>query len=415
MTTQELLQNAKAAKGRMALADTRTKNQALLAMADALEAHSADILAANALDLEAAKGTVSEVMLDRLALSSDRIAGMAAGLREVAELPDPVGAVLSRVERPNGLVIEKTAVPMGVIAIIYESRPNVTSDAAALALKAGSACVLRGGKEAHRSAAAIVAALKEGLSAAGLPHDALQLVEDTTRTSANELMQARGLVDLLIPRGGAGLIRACVDNAAVPVLETGTGICHIYVDRDADQDMALDIIENAKCSRPSVCNAAEVCLVHRDVAGEFLPKLKDRLEHNRFSHPVQLRLDPEAANIIDGTPAGPADFDTEFLDYIMAVKVVDCLEEAVSHIAAHSTGHSEAIVTGEEQVAHAFLNQVDSAAVYWNASTRFTDGGEFGLGCEMGISTQKLHARGPLGLGELCSFKFVIKGAGQTR
>ena len=415
MTTQELLQNAKAAKGRMALADTRTKNQALLAMADALEAHSADILAANALDLEAAKGTVSEVMLDRLALSSDRIAGMAAGLREVAELPDPVGAVLSRVERPNGLVIEKTAVPMGVIAIIYESRPNVTSDAAALALKAGSACVLRGGKEAHRSAAAIVAALKEGLSAAGLPHDALQLVEDTTRTSANELMQARGLVDLLIPRGGAGLIRACVDNAAVPVLETGTGICHIYVDRDADQDMALDIIENAKCSRPSVCNAAEVCLVHRDVAGEFLPKLKDRLAHNRFSHPVELRLDPEAAKIIDGTPAGPADFDTEFLDYIMAVKVVDCLEEAVSHIAAHSTGHSEAIVTGEEQAAHAFLNQVDSAAVYWNASTRFTDGGEFGLGCEMGISTQKLHARGPLGLGELCSFKFVIKGAGQTR
>ena len=415
MTTQELLQNAKAAKGRMALADTRTKNQALLAMADALEAHSADILAANALDLEAAKGTVSEVMLDRLALSSDRIAGMAAGLREVAELPDPVGAVLSRVERPNGLVIEKTAVPMGVIAIIYESRPNVTSDAAALALKAGSACVLRGGKEAHRSAAAIVAALKEGLSAAGLPHDALQLVEDTTRASANELMQARGLVDLLIPRGGAGLIRACVDNAAVPVLETGTGICHIYVDRDADQGMALDIIENAKCSRPSVCNAAEVCLVHRDVAGEFLPKLKDRLEHNRFGHPVELRLDPEAAKIIDGTPAGPLDFDTEFLDYIMAVKVVDCLEEAVSHIAAHSTGHSEAIVTGEEQAAHAFLNQVDSAAVYWNASTRFTDGGEFGLGCEMGISTQKLHARGPLGLGELCSFKFVIKGAGQTR
>ncbi|MEY8418075.1 glutamate-5-semialdehyde dehydrogenase [Oscillospiraceae bacterium 44-5] len=415
MTTQELLQTAKAAKGRMALADTRTKNQALLAMADALEAHSADILAANALDLEAAKGTVSEVMLDRLALDGGRIAGMAQGIREAAELPDPVGAVLRRVERPNGLVIEKTAVPMGVIAIIYESRPNVTSDAAALALKAGSACVLRGGKEAHRSAAAIVAALKEGLSAAGLPHDALQLVEDTTRASANELMQARGLVDLLIPRGGAGLIRACVDNAAVPVLETGTGICHIYVDRDADQGMALDIIENAKCSRPSVCNAAEVCLVHRDVAGEFLPKLKDRLEHNRFGHPVELRLDPEAAKIIDGTPAGPADFDTEFLDYILAIKVADSLEEAVAHIAAHSTGHSEAIVTGEEQAAHAFLNQVDSAAVYWNASTRFTDGGEFGLGCEMGISTQKLHARGPLGLGELCSFKFVIKGAGQTR
>ena len=415
MTTQELLRKAKAAKWDMAAADTETKDRALLAMADALEGHQEEILAANALDLEAARGAISDVMLDRLALSPDRISGMAAGLREVAELPDPVGAVLSRVERPNGLVIEKTAVPMGVIAIIYESRPNVTSDAAALALKAGSACVLRGGKEAHRSAAAITDALREGLAAAGLSPDVLQLVEDTSRTSANELMAARGLVDLLIPRGGAGLIRACVDNAAVPVLETGTGICHVYVDAFADLDMALDIVENAKCSRPSVCNAAEVCLVHREVAGEFLPKLKDRLEHNRFGHPVQLRLDPEAANIIDGTPAGPADFDTEFLDYIMAVKVVDCLEAAVSHIAAHSTGHSEAIVTGEEQAAHAFLNQVDSAAVYWNASTRFTDGGEFGLGCEMGISTQKLHARGPLGLGELCSFKFVIKGAGQTR
>ena len=415
MTTQELLQRARAAKWDIAAADTAAKNRALLAMAKALEEHSGDILAANRLDLEAARGTISQVMLDRLALSPDRISGMAAGLREVAELPDPVGAVLSWVERPNGLVIEKTAVPMGVIAIIYESRPNVTSDAAALALKAGSACVLRGGKEAHRSAAAITDALREGLAAAGLSPDVLQLVEDTSRTSANELMAARGLVDLLIPRGGAGLIRACVDNAAVPVLETGTGICHIYVDRWADQEMALDILENAKCSRPSVCNAAEVCLVHREVAREFLPKLKDRLEHNRFGHPVQLRLDPEAAKIIDGTPAGPADFDTEFLDYILAVKVVDSLEEAVGHIAAHSTGHSEAIVTGDERAAHAFLTRVDSAAVYWNASTRFTDGGEFGLGCEMGISTQKLHARGPLGLGELCSFKFVIKGQGQTR
>ena len=415
MTTQELLQRARAAKWDIAAADTAAKNRALLAMAKALEEHSGDILAANRLDLEAARGTISEVMLDRLALSPDRISGMAAGLREVAELPDPVGAVLSRVERPNGLVIEKTAVPMGVIAIIYESRPNVTSDAAALALKAGSACVLRGGKEAHRSAAAITDALREGLAAAGLSPDVLQLVEDTSRTSANELMAARGLVDLLIPRGGAGLIRACVDNAAVPVLETGTGICHVYVDAYADLDMALDIVENAKCSRPSVCNAAEVCLVNRAVAREFLPKLKDRLEHNRFGHPVQLRLDPEAAKIIDGTPAGPADFDTEFLDYILAVKVVDSLEEAVGHIAAHSTGHSEAIVTGDERAAHAFLTRVDSAAVYWNASTRFTDGGEFGLGCEMGISTQKLHARGPLGLGELCSFKFVIKGQGQTR
>ena len=415
MTTQELLQKANAAKRAMALADSKTKNQALLAMAKALEEHSGDILAANALDLESARGAISEVMLDRLALSPDRISGMAAGLREVAGLPDPVGAVLSRVERPNGLAIEKTAVPMGVIAIIYESRPNVTSDAAALALKAGSACVLRCGKEAHRSAAAITAALKEGLSAAGLPQDALQLVEDTSRASANELMAARGLVDLLIPRGGAGLIRACVDNAAVPVLETGTGICHIYVDEWADRDMALDIIENAKCSRPSVCNAAEVCLVHQDIAQDLLPRLKDRLEHNQFGRPVQLRLDERAAGIVDGVPAGPADFDTEFLDYILAVKVVDSLEEAVSHIAAHSTGHSEAIVTGDERAAQAFLAQVDSAAVYWNASTRFTDGGEFGLGCEMGISTQKLHARGPLGLAELCSFKFVIKGTGQTR
>ena len=415
MTTQELLQRASGAKESMALADTERKNKALRAMADALEDHGSAILAANALDVESARGTVSDVMLDRLALSPERISGMAQGIREVAALPDPVGAVLSRVERPNGLIIEKTAVPMGVIAIIYESRPNVTSDAAALALKAGSACVLRGGKEAHRSAGAIVAALKEGLSAAGLDPEALQLVEDTTRASANELMAARGLVDLLIPRGGAGLIRACVDNAAVPVLETGTGICHIYVDRAASQEMALDIIENAKCSRPSVCNAAEVCLVHREVAGEFLPKLKDRLEHNRFGHPVQLRLDPEAAKIIDDTPAGPTDFDTEFLDYILAVKVVDSLEEAVGHIAAHSTGHSEAIVTGDERAAHAFLTRVDSAAVYWNASTRFTDGGEFGLGCEMGISTQKLHARGPLGLGELCSFKFIVKGGGQTR
>ncbi|MEY8402265.1 glutamate-5-semialdehyde dehydrogenase [Oscillospiraceae bacterium 44-34] len=414
MTTQELLQRASGAKESMALADTERKNKALRAMADALEDHGSAILAANALDVESARGTVSDVMLDRLALSPERISGMAQGIREVAALPDPVGAVLSRVERPNGLIIEKTAVPMGVIAIIYESRPNVTSDAAALALKAGSACVLRGGKEAHRSAGAIVAALKEGLSAAGLDPEALQLVEDTTRASANELMAARGLVDLLIPRGGAGLIRACVDNAAVPVLETGTGICHIYVDRAASQEMALDIIENAKCSRPSVCNAAEVCLVHRDIAGEFLPKLKDRLT-NRPDHPVELRLDPGAAEIISGTPAGEADFDTEFLDYILAVKVVDSLEEAVGHIGAHSTGHSEAIVTASEGAARQFLTRVDSAAVYWNASTRFTDGGEFGLGCEMGISTQKLHARGPLGLGELCSFKFIVKGGGQTR
>ena len=418
MTTFELLQQAGAAKTAMTLASTGTKNAALLAMAEALEENQQAILAANALDLEAARGTVSDVMLDRLALSPERIEGMAQGIREVAELPDPVGAVLSRVERPNGLVIEKTAVPMGVIAIIYESRPNVTSDAAALALKAGSACVLRGGKEAHRSAAAIVAALKQGLERAGLPAGALQLVEDTTRASANALMTARGYVDLLIPRGGKGLIRACVDNATVPVLETGTGICHIYVDKDADQEMALDILENAKCSRPSVCNACEVCLVHEDIAGEFLPRLKARLVDGRAAEgkpPVELRLDEGAARLVEGTPAGEGDFDTEFLDYILAVGLVDGVHSAMTHIAAHSTGHSEAIITEDPAAQNAFAAGVDSAAVYVNASTRFTDGGQFGLGCEMGISTQKLHARGPLGLAELCTFKYVVRGGGQIR
>ena len=418
MTTQELLERARGAKTAMALAGTEAKNRALSAMADALVKHQDDILTANQQDLDAARGTISTVMLDRLALNPERIAGMAKGIREVVELPDPVGAVLNRVERPSGIVVEKTAVPMGVIAIIYESRPNVTSDAAALALKAGSACVLRGGKEAHRSAAAIVTALKEGLSAAGLPEDALQLVEDTSRASSTELMTASGYVDLLIPRGGAGLIRACVDNATVPVIETGTGICHIYVDGQADQEMALNILENAKCSRPSVCNAAEVCLVDRKIAREFLPKLKNRLVDQRKEQgqpPVELRLDSEAAGIIPGVPAGPADFDTEFLDYVMAVKVVDGAEQAIAHIAAHSTGHSDAIVTADEGTAKKFLAQVDSAAVYWNASTRFTDGGEFGLGCEMGISTQKLHARGPMGLQELCTYKYVVRGTGQVR
>ena len=409
MTTLELLQRAKKAKSTMALADTQAKNTALLAMADALEAQREAILAANRLDLEAARGTVSEVMLDRLALSPERIAGMARGVREVAALPDPVGTVLDRVQRPNGLLVEKTATPMGVIAIIYESRPNVTSDAAALALKAGSACVLRGGKEAHRSAAAIVEALRAGLSAAALPQDALGLVEDTTRGSARELMCANGLVDLLIPRGGAGLIRSCVENATVPIIETGTGICHIYVDGDADLEMALNIVENAKCSRPSVCNAAEVCLVHEKIAGEFLPRLAQRLKQ------VELRLDPKAAAVISGVPAGERDFDTEFLDYILAVKVVSGVEEAMEHIAAHSTHHSEAIVTQSPETARTFLRGVDSAAVYHNASTRFTDGGEFGLGCEMGISTQKLHARGPMGLMELCTFRYLVRGQGQIR
>ena len=418
MTTQELLQRAKAAKGAMALADTGAKNRALLAMADALIDHTQPILTANGLDLIEAKGTVSNVMLDRLALSEERIFGMAQGVREVAALPDPAGAVLRREERPNGLVIEKTAVPRGVVAIIYESRPNVTSDAAALTLKAGSACVLRCGKEAHRSAAVIVSALREGLAAAGLPQDALGLVQDVSRQSAVELMTASGLVDLLIPRGGAGLIRACVDNATVPVIETGTGICHVYVDRDADLDMALSILENAKCSRPSVCNAAEVCLVHKDIAGALLPRLKERLVDGRKAGglpPVELRLDGEAAALIPGRAAGPDDFDTEFLDYILAVKVVDGVDGAAAHIAAHSTGHSEAIVTANEEAARRFTALVDSAAVYWNASTRFTDGGVFGLGCEMGISTQRLHARGPMGLAELCTYKYVVRGTGQVR
>lgn len=415
MTTQELLRRAKAAKKQVAAATTEEKNQALLCMADQLEAHEADILAANAQDMERAKGTIAPVMLDRLLLTPQRIQDMAQGIREVAQLPDPVGQVLRREERPNGLVIEKTASPMGVIAIIYESRPNVTSDAAALALKAGSACVLRCGKEAHQSAATIVWALQAGLEQAGLPGDSVVLVEDTTRASSTELMQANGLVDLLIPRGGAGLIRACVEQATVPVIQTGTGICHVYVDKAADLNMALNILENAKCSRPSVCNACEVCLVHREVAEQFLPMVYDRLVKGRQENPVELRLDARAAAIIPGTPAGDQDFDTEFLDYILAVGVVDSVSEAIDHINAHSTGHSEAIITADEAAARAFTTQVDSSSVYWNASTRFTDGGQFGLGCEMGISTQRLHARGPMGLGELCTYKYIVRGDGQTR
>ncbi len=415
--TRLILQEAKAAAPILARFGTEEKNRALIEMAAALERSEAEILSANAEDMQAAEGKISPVMLDRLKLTPERIKGMADGIREVAALNDPA-RVIERTERPNGLVIEKTAVPMGVIAIIYESRPNVTSDAAALALKAGSACVLRGGKEAFRSAYAIVTALRQGLTAAGFPEAAVSIVEDTTRASAKELMTAVGYVDLLIPRGGAGLIRACVEEAKVPCIQTGTGICHVYVDSPCDLEMALSIVENAKTSRPSVCNAEEVLLVHRDIAAAFLPKLKERLVEKRAAEgktPVELRLDPRAAAIIAGTPAGPEDFDTEFLDYILAVKVVDSVEEAASHIAAHSTGHSEAIVTSSDEHAGFFTKAVDSAAVYVNASTRFTDGGEFGLGCEMGISTQKLHARGPMGLRELMSYKYVIRGNGQVR
>ena len=409
MTTHELLLRAREARSALAGADTETKNRALENMAQALLDRTEAILAANRADLEDARGHISPVMLDRLALNEGRVAGMAEGLRQVAALPDPVGRVLSTVERPNGLTIRKVSVPMGVIAIIYESRPNVTSDAAALALKAGSACVLRGGKEAYRSARAIVDALCLGLERTGLPPALVTLLEDTSRDSARELMTAVGLVDLLIPRGGAGLIRACVEQATVPCIQTGTGICHIYVDREADLDMAADIVDNAKTSRPSVCNAAEVCLVHRDVAPAFLPLLRQRLDR------VELRLDREAAALIPGTPAGERDFDTEFLDYVLAVRVVGSVEEAIEHIGRHSTGHSDCIVTRDGRAAEKFTALVDSAAVYWNASTRFTDGGEFGLGCEMGISTQKLHARGPMGLEELTTYKYIIRGNGQTR
>ena len=418
MTTLEILQRAKAASYALALLSTNDKNRALLAMANALEAHTEAILAANEADILAVKDTMNPVMIDRLRLTKERIAGMAQGIREVVELPDPVGSVIETVERPNGLRIEKTRVPMGVVGIIYESRPNVTSDAAALALKSGNVCVLRGGKEAYRSSYAIVTALRKGLEEIGINPDFVNMLEDTTRAGANELMTAVDYVDLLIPRGGAGLIKACVDNAKVPCVQTGTGICHIYVDADADLDMALNIIENAKTSRPSVCNAEEVCLVNRSIAERFLPMLKNRLVDDRKADgktPVELRLDADAAKIIDGIAATDADFDTEFLNYILAIKLVDDVKEAVAHIAKHSTHHSEAIITENQENAAYFTAAVDSAAVYVNASTRFTDGGEFGLGCEIGISTQKLHARGPMGLEELTTYKYVIRGNGQTR
>ena len=406
----EMLKAAKAAKMAVSCLSTAQKNAALEAMADALMEHEAAILEANALDLEKARGTVSDVMLDRLMLNSARIAGMAKGIRDVVKLPDPVGLLLDEHTREDGLNIRKISVPMGVIAIIYESRPNVTSDAAALALKSGNVCILRGGKEAFRSANAIVTALKSGLKKSGITENAVNLVQDTSRASATALMTANGYIDLLIPRGGAGLINACVQNATVPCIATGTGICHVYVDKSADQDKALTIIENAKTSRPSVCNAEEVLLVHKEIAAQFLPKV-----HDRIGGKVELRLDEMAQSSIPGTPAGELDFDTEFLDYILAVKCVADVDDAVAHIAAHSTGHSEAIVAQDEAVLARFAAGVDSAAVYLNASTRFTDGGDFGLGCEMGISTQKLHARGPMGLKELTSYKYLITGDGHIR
>ena len=415
MTTLDILKAAKASAPALAKADTKLKNDALAAMADALEENCRDILLANAKDMENAKDHLSVSMLDRLALNESRIRGMAEGIRQVIALPDPVGQVRCRVERPNGIVIDRVGVAMGVIAMVYESRPNVTSDAAALAVKAGSACVLRSGKDAFCSANAIVAAMQAGLEKVGLPPLLVQLVQDTSRQSVTDLMEAVGYVDLLIPRGGAGLIKACTEGAKVPCIQTGTGICHIYVDKDADQETALDIIENAKTSRPSVCNAAECCLVHKDIAAEFLPKLQKRLVQDRDVNPVELRLDKTAAAIIPGKAADAQDFDTEFLDYILAVAVVEDGQQAIGHIALHSTGHSECIVTKNEALAELFTKVVDSAAVYVNCSTRFTDGGEFGLGCEIGISTQKLHARGPMGLEEICTYKYVIHGDGQIR
>ena len=415
MTTLDILKQAKAAGSELAKLSSEDKNNALLAMADALEENCSAILEENKKDVEAARGKITDVMIDRLSLDKSRIKGMADGIRDVVKLPDPVGRVLDREELPNGLDVEKTAVPMGVVAIIYESRPNVSSDAAALALKSGNVCVLRGGKEAFRSANAIVNALRGGLKKLGFCENFINMVQDTTRQSSTDLMTAEGYIDLLIPRGGAGLIKACVDNAKVPVIQTGTGICHVYVDDDADLDMALNIIENAKTSRPSVCNAEEVLLVNGKIADKFLPMLKKRLVDDRKENPVELRLDERAAKIIDGTKAGENDFDTEFLNYILAVGIVDSVEDAVKHIGEHSTHHSDAIITNNDAHAAEFTRDVDSAAVYVNASTRFTDGGCFGLGCEMGISTQKLHARGPMGLCELTTYKYIVKGNGQIR
>ena len=418
MTTLDILKKTRAARGSLAALDETAKNRILLAMAEALMAAEDDILAENDADMTAARGHINDVMLDRLRLDHDRLAGMAEGVRAIAALPDHTGRVLSEVRRPNGLVVRKVQVPLGLVSIIYESRPNVTSDAAALAVKSGNVCVLRSGKEAHRSACAIVKALKSGIAQGGGDPEILNIVDDITHQSATDIMTAKGLVDLLIPRGGAGLIRACVEGASVPCIETGTGICHVYVDRAADLNKALAIVENAKTSRPSVCNAEEVLLVHSAVAAEFLPQLKKRLVDDRAAAgkvPVELRLDERAAAIIPGTPAGERDFDTEFLNYILAVAVVDSVEQAVAHILTHSTGHSEAIVTEDPAAAEVFVSGTDSAAVYVNASTRFTDGGEFGLGCEMGISTQKLHARGPMGLDELSTYKYVVLGSGQVR
>ena len=406
--------NAKAAERILGVADTRLKNKALEAMATALEEKTDSIIAANETDLENGRQNhMSDSLLDRLRLTPERIAGMADGIRQVAALGDPIGEIMEGSVRPNGMRIRRVRVPLGVVGIIFEARPNVTSDAAALCLKSGNACILRGGKEAIASNTAIAETLREAIASAGLPADCVQLVTDTSRESANQMMRMNGYLDVLIPRGGAGLIRAVVENSTVPVIETGVGNCHVYVDASADIDMAADIIYNAKTSRPSVCNAIETILVHRDIAEKALPVIKARLDDRQ----VELRGCERTRSILgDGViPATEEDYATEFLDYILACRVVDSLDDAIEHIARYSTGHSECIVTSDYFSAEKFTASIDSAAVYVNCSTRFTDGGEFGLGAEIGISTQKLHARGPMGIRQLTSSKFIIQGDGQIR
>lgn len=410
---EQLGRRAKQAEQFLRTASTASKDHGLTQIADALLEHTAAILEANAKDIaNGEQAGMSPALLDRLRLNEARIAGMAQGMREIVALPDPVGRVLSGGNRPNGLQIVKVAVPLGVVAVIFEARPNVTADAAALCLKSGNAVILRGGKEAIYSNQAIAAVMRAALEQAGLPQDCIQLVADTSRDSANELMRLNAYVDVLIPRGGGGLIRAVVEHATVPVIETGVGNCHVYVDQAADLEMAAEIVVNAKTSRPSVCNACESLLVHRGIAEQALPLIKRRLDEKQ----VVLRGDKAACAILPGIEAAQeADWSTEYLDYILSVKVVGSIEEAIAHIGRYGTGHSECIVTQNYSAAEQFLNEVDAAAVYVNASTRYTDGGEFGFGAEIGISTQKLHARGPLGLSELTSVKYKIYGAGQVR
>lgn len=412
-TMIRLGEKAKAASRVLALCSAETKNAALSAIAQALSEHRAQILAANAQDLEnGEKNGLSPALLDRLRLTNERITGMAKGVTDVITLPDPVGRTISTHIHPQGMRIEKISVPLGVIAVIFEARPNVTSDAAALCLKSGNAVILRGGKEAILSNRTICALMRSAVAKIGLPKDIISLVEDTSRESAQELMRLNGYVDVLIPRGGAGLIRACVQNATVPVMETGAGNCHIYVDKAADIEMAARIVYNAKTSRPSVCNAAETLLVHKDIFESALPVIAQKLSEKQ----VQLFADTRARSVLkDAREATEEDWATEYLDYKMAVKVVDSLDDAIAHITRYSTMHSECIVTNDAKAAHKFMDEIDCAAVYVNASTRFTDGGEFGFGAEIGISTQKLHARGPIGLPELNSYKYKIYGDGQIR